>query len=258
MSSTSLRPAAVSGHAVISESTDRLAIGSVDGSGERRSHNLQTKQVNDDDKDTLSLSNFPLNPNEPVKSRSSTHKTQDGRRRSTSEPSDFFEFFTDFNSEPISHADDIIFRGKLVPFGNHQFLKSLSAHDATRFSGRPPWITGEKNVRRRRDCVRSESGEIRQSCSGKSDGSSRVSRPRWFVLMFGPPRLAEREMDIREMRRRWGRRAPESMFPVPAEGRGIGTGRRWFKGMDLVRMLSCRSHGSVVVAASIGALPPRF
>ncbi|KAL3535371.1 hypothetical protein ACH5RR_003832 [Cinchona calisaya] len=57
--------------------------------------------------EALSLSGLILNSDEI--------EFQERRRSSFSDQSEFFEFFIDLNSE-MSHAEDIIFRGKLKPY----------------------------------------------------------------------------------------------------------------------------------------------
>ncbi|KAL3623888.1 hypothetical protein CASFOL_032704 [Castilleja foliolosa] len=202
----------------------------------------------------------------------SSQKSQD-KRRSSSEPSDFFEFFT--SPANMSNAEDIIFHGKLIPFKNHHpFLKSLSADDATRFSRRtslrspielvptvkPNRLTSTRPRPRRYPDV---AGNIRRSFSKRStrsEGSppSKASKAKWFVLMFGPLKL-QPEMDIREMKSRVGRRSPRSMFLEYAGGdtQAGRSGRRSFWGFDFLRVLSCKSHASVAVTASVGLAAPR-
>ncbi|GFP93270.1 hypothetical protein PHJA_001471400 [Phtheirospermum japonicum] len=196
----------------------------------------RTKPPKEDDALSLSSSTEAADDK-----KHSSHKAQD-KRRSSSEPSDFFEFFTSgLTADTMSHAEDIIFRGKLVPFRNHHhhFLKSLSADDATRRSNS---LTSrsypEGRALRRRDWMRPDAARnIRRSFSKRS-------KPKWFVLMFGPLKL-QPEMDLREMKIRRGRRSPGSMFP-PMEAAGgdipVGrSGRRSFWGFDLLRVLSCKS-----------------
>ncbi|KAK4431960.1 hypothetical protein Salat_0958100 [Sesamum alatum] len=246
----------------------------------------QEEEEDDDDAETLSLCDFPLNSGADPDKRDSSKAHTNSSRRSSSEPSDFFEFFNDFTSE-MSHAEDIIFCGKLVPTQPHlrpRILKSLSEHDAADFSRRychsfpelnPTRPTGVASTRlprggrsldgkrfRRRSSallVKPEPSDIHRSLSkssAKSEGSSssKVPKPRWFVLMFGPLRL-QQEMDLRDMKNRQVRRNPGSMFPGVDGGGGIPVGRRSSWGHDLLRVLSCKNHASVAVTASIGLVP---
>ncbi|KAK6127067.1 hypothetical protein DH2020_039191 [Rehmannia glutinosa] len=243
----------------------------------------------EEEEETISLCDFPLNSDEPEKIKDS-YKAQD-KRRSTSEPSDFFEFFNnDITISEMSLAEDIIFCGKLVPYKNqHQFLKSLSADDATHFSRRnrhsfpelinptirsntltsaPPPRSNFRSIdgkmlRRRRNSnmlVKSEAADIRRSSSkssARSESSKAVSKSRWFVLMFGPLKLKhQQEMDLREIKSRQIRRNQRSFFPsVDAGGEIPGSRserRSFWGGLDLLKVLSCRSHASVAVTASVG------
>ncbi|KAI3446643.1 hypothetical protein Pfo_003308 [Paulownia fortunei] len=250
--------------------------------------NQKTKPPKEEEEEALSLCDFPLNSDEPEKKESC--KTQD-KRRSSSEPSDFFEFFNDISSE-MSNAEDIIFCGKLVPYRNqprfhHQILKSLSADDASHLSRRYRQSLPElnptrsntttstrltrnsrsldgKKLRRRSSTLlmKPDTSDIHRSLSkssAKSEGS-KVSKPRWFVLMFGPLKL-QQEMDLRDIKNRQVRRNPGSMFPGMDAGGKIPASRSdrrnssW--GLDLLRVLSCKNHASVAVTASVG-LMPRF
>ncbi|XP_057770215.1 uncharacterized protein LOC130990030 [Salvia miltiorrhiza] len=183
----------------------------------------------------------PAAEEEAETSPATPSKIQD-KRRSSSEPSEFFEFLHDFSSEMIN-AEDIIFRGRLVPYRNPQILKSLSADDATRFSRRrrrspPPAATRPLIAR----------PDIHRSSSKSSEGP-KPPRPRWFVMMFGPIKLRP-EMDLRDIKSRQVRRNPGRLF----EGGGRSD-RRSFWGVDLLKVLSCKNHASVAVTASIGLVP---
>lgn len=209
----------------------------------------EKKEEDEDEDDSPSLRDFPLR-----RESSSTSKIQD-KRRSSSEPSEFFEFFNDFSSE-MSNAEDIIFCGKLMPFQNphhHQILKSLSADDATHLSRRCcDSLTQNRHVYRSMDCKkarRRHSPDIHRSFSKTSEGS-KIWKPRWFVMMFGPLKL-QPEMDLRDMKNRQVRRNPGSLFPG---GKAPGS-RRSFWGHDLLRVLSCKTHASVAVTTSISFMP---
>lgn len=244
----------------------------------------EEEEEDQEEEEALSLCDFPLNSNEPEKKDSS--KIIQDKRRSSSEPSDFFEFFNDHISSEMSNAEDIIFRGKLVPYKNpprfqHQILKSLSADDATHLSrtyseSLPELNPARSNSRRltrnsrsmdwkksRRNSspliMKPEASDIHRSfskSSAKSEGS-KLSKPRWFVLMFGPLKL-QPEMDLRDMKNRQVRRNPGRLFPgMDAGGKNPASrsDRRSSWGHDLLRVLSCKNHASVAVTASIGLVP---
>ncbi|KAL8460188.1 hypothetical protein ACS0TY_031915 [Phlomoides rotata] len=220
------------------------------------------KEEEEDEEESLSLRDFPLSWDEPLaQRRDSSNKIQD-KRRSSSEPSEFFEFFNDFSSE-MSNAEDIIFCGKLVPYQNphHQILKSHSADDATHLSRRCCDSTqfnsarSNNNNKRLSRHYRSKKARRRhpEACVKPEGGSKIVSKPWWFVMMFGPLKL-QPEMDLRDMKNRQVRRSPGSLFPggkAPANR----SDRRSFWGHDLLRVLSCKTHASVAVTTSIGFMP---
>jgi hypothetical protein len=87
---------------------------------EKEEH-VQEQEQEEEAEEALSLCDFALHPtNNNNDSKSNSHNTTP---RSRSEPTDFFEFFSDFSSE-MSPADDIIFCGKLIPFKEQQQQQS--------------------------------------------------------------------------------------------------------------------------------------
>lgn len=207
----------------------------------------------EEEEEALSLRDFPLNS-----------EIQD-KRRSSSEPSEFFEFFNDFNSEMLN-AEDIIFCGKLMPYYTNppRILKSLSADDATGFYRRSlPAAARRSSYRppcRPMECRRLISkppppaADIRRSSSMSSEGTKAVaSKPRWFVMMFGPLKLRP-EMDLRDIKNRQVRRSPVKLFGGGGDS-GCRSGRRSLWGVDFLKVLSCKNHASVAVTASIGLVP---
>ncbi|KAG6410544.1 hypothetical protein SASPL_128605 [Salvia splendens] len=183
-------------------------------------------------------------------------KIQD-KRRSSSEPSEFFEFLHDFSSE-MTNAEDIIFRGKLMPYQNPhpQILKSHSADDASRLSRiHRRGGSSLSAAARSRLATKAEAADIHRNSSkssAKSEGSSKV-KPRWFVMMFGPLKL-QPEMDLRDIKSRQVRRNTGRLF-AGIDGGGGRSDRRSFWGVDLLKVLSCKNHASVAVTASIGLVP---
>ncbi|KAI3444157.1 hypothetical protein Pfo_000822 [Paulownia fortunei] len=242
------------------------------------------KAEEEEEEEALSLCDFPLNSDGPEKKDSS--KTQH-HRRSSSQLSDFFEFFNGLNSEnTMSHAEDIISCGKLVPYKQQplfddQILKSLSADDdainlSRRYCESLPELNPTrsnstastrltrssrsldcKKLRRNSSLVmKSEASDIHRSFSKdsvKSEGF-KGSKPRWYALMFGLVKFRP-EMDLRDMKNRQVRRNPGSMFPAVEPGGRVPANRRSSWGHDLLSVLSCKDHASVAVTASIGLVP---
>ncbi|KAL8037213.1 hypothetical protein ABFX02_11G025100 [Erythranthe guttata] len=246
----------------------------------------KTQKEEEEEDEALSLCDLPLNSGEPPADKidSTNFKTQDYKRRSSSEPSEFFEFFHGFVSDEISDADDIIFRGKILPYycksknrqprthnihhHRHQILiKSLSADDAnyTHDDDRLPRrsyfeLTTTPNTHlRSTDCKkfrRSEASSSKISSAAKSEGWKVISKSKWIgLMMFGPVKI-QQEMDLRDMKNRQIRRPNTgSMFAggkVPARG---NERRRICWGHDLIRVLSCKNHATVAVSSSIAHVP---
>ncbi|XP_022867623.1 uncharacterized protein LOC111387306 [Olea europaea var. sylvestris] len=237
--------------------------------------------------ETLSLCDFSLNVDEPEKK--DFPKIQD--RRSSSEPSDFFEFFSDVSSD-MSHAEDIIFCGKLVPYKEQPLFKikdhihnSLSTDDNSlnSFTTRRCESLSAQNTRSQKTkklmrnsrsldyrklrrntslVMKSEDSEIQRSSSKSSTKSdvpgSKLSKPRWYILMFGLVKFPP-EMDLQDIKSRQVRRnVPGSMFPAIETGMKAPVSRNerrnsW--GHDLLRVLSCKDHGSIAVTAPSDFVP---
>ncbi|KAL7093141.1 hypothetical protein ACP275_11G024600 [Erythranthe tilingii] len=253
------------------------------------------KEEEEEEEEALSLCDLPLNSGEPPAEKiDSNFKTQDYKRRSSSEPSEFFEFFHGFVSDEISDADDIIFRGKILPYcknrqprthnnhhggghiHHHQILiKSLSADDAnyTEDDDRLPRrsyfeLTTTRNTHRRRstDCKKFRWSEptssdthrssSKISSAAKSEGWKVISKSKWIgLMMFGPVKI-QQEMDLRDMKNRQIRRPNTGSMFAGGKVPARGNDRRRISwGHDLIRVLSCKNHASVAVSSSIGHVP---
>ncbi|KAK4415302.1 hypothetical protein Salat_2637500 [Sesamum alatum] len=243
-------------------------------------------QEEEEEEEALSLCDFPLNNSDAQHEDSS--KNQD-RHDSSSQPSDFFEFFKVVHSDVnMSHAEDIISCGRLIvsykqqPRFDRRILTSPSADEHPMSSSRryceslpdqlnPTRSNGRsssarlisrnsrsldcKKLRRNSSLVirKSDGQDIHRSFSKgsmKSEGF-KGSKPRWCPLMFGLVKFPP-EMDLRDMKSRQVRRSPGSMFPAVEGGDRIPASRRTSWGGDLLRVLSCKKHASVAVTASIG------
>lgn len=213
----------------------------------------------DDEQESLSLSDFPLFCDSP-----------DHRRRSSPQPPDVFEFSNNPKSTRMSHAEDIISCGRLIPYqqppsSDHapdghdsnnitrRYCDSLPDLDptSTRLT-RSSHSLDSKRLRRNSSLVmKSEKSDFYRSFSKGMVKSDTMSKPRWYGLMsFG---LAP-EMDLREMRSRQVRRR---MSPASVDRGGEGRVNRrassW--GCDWLRVLSCKDHQSVGVTASVRLVP---
>ncbi|XP_047942810.1 uncharacterized protein LOC125189590 [Salvia hispanica] len=178
-----------------------------------------SSSLEDDEFDAPSLCDFPLNSSEPE------------RNNGHDEPLDSFEFSNDLSSHSLSHAEDIIHCGKLMPYKHQLSLPSPRQHRKSL----PPRSSSYGNTR----CSRSLDRKSLKSAGWK---------PRWYDLTFGSAKFPP-EMDIRDMKIRQIRRSPG--------GDGTPESQRssWGWGYDFLRVLSCKNHpGSVAVTASIATL----
>ncbi|KAF2309428.1 hypothetical protein GH714_002314 [Hevea brasiliensis] len=174
-------------------------------------------------------------------------------RRSSSEPPEFFEFFSDLSSEMCS-AEDIIFCGKLVPLNKElsppiQTVKSHLQQDKQRnsFCRRSESLSGLHSSVSRSNSInttksmmrnsrsldyrklesfstsrtsRESDNNIHRNSSVKSIGKvdemvKKTAKPRWYVLMFGVVK-PPREMELKDIKSRQIRRNSSTMmFPPP-------------------------------------------
>ncbi|KAG6414421.1 hypothetical protein SASPL_127143 [Salvia splendens] len=176
-----------------------------------------SSSLEDDEFDAPSLCDFPLNSCEPE------------RNNGHHQPLDSFEFSNDLSSHSLSHAEDIIHCGKLMPYKQQLSLPSPRHRKSNSYGNtRSSRSLDRKNLRR--------------------DEKSAGWKPRWYDLTFGSAKFPP-EMDLRDMKIRQIRRSPG--------GDGTPENRRsaWGWGYDFLRVLSCKNHpGSVAVTASIATL----
>ncbi|KAM7473591.1 hypothetical protein LguiB_020834 [Lonicera macranthoides] len=224
-----------------------------------------TTMLDDDEEiEALSLSDFPL-----------TNEEQD--RQFSFESTDYFEFLTGLSSDlttPISHAEDIMFSGKLIPLDqqpqsqsnslssenqnqNHtddyrrqsfhqRRCESLSELKSSRSSSTEAQLVRNSRSLNCRKLRRTSSmnnevlPEIRRntSCRNLEKYDIKVVKPRWYILTFGSVKFPP-EMDLRDMKNRLVRRSE-----VPANRSERKCSSRW------LRVLSCKGSSSVAVATS--------
>lgn len=239
-------------------------------------------QEEEEEEEALSLCDFPLQGRNKESPDIAAHNSA----RPSSEPAEFFEFFSDVSSE-MSSAEDIIFHGKLVPFIEPYFTPqnqtkedqqrisfrrrcdSLSElqSSASRSNSTKNNIALMRNSRSLdyRNLERFPSSkkfspelDIERSSSLKSihargEVKRTTSKPRWYLLMFGvvkPPT----EMDLSDIKSRQVRRnSSMTMFPpVDTDGKKAPVSQSSIsKGScRLLRVLSCKDPASVAVATS--------
>ena len=206
-----------------------------------------------------------------------------GGRRSSSEPPELFEFFSDLSYE-MSPADEIIFCGKLMPFKEAQIReirgnKQENVHKQAAFRRRSESLSELQTSRSNstkghlvrnsrsldyRKLYRSSSSktdisEMDRNSSGKISGRSDISfrkvlKSRWYLLMFGQVKFPP-EMELRDIKSRQVRRNPATLFPSLDAGANSPVKRSSGKcSWGLLRALSCKD-ASVVVTASFHCVP---
>ncbi|XP_057462051.1 uncharacterized protein LOC130752323 [Actinidia eriantha] len=219
------------------------------------------------EEEALSLCDFPIT------TLTDDHQTDDDLIiSSSSEPSDhFFEFFNHLRtSSEMSHAEDIIFCGKLVPFQHQSISKKplIPARQLEKLNRRsesmselneskPASTTRLMRSSRSLDyqkLTRNLSGnsEINQNSSEIHRNSSLRRKPRWYALLFGNLKFPP-EMELRDIKSRQVRRNTATMFPASDGGGRIPVNRK--SSWGLLRVLSCKGNASVAVTASFSCMP---
>lgn len=237
---------------------------------ESNKHNFQEEE----EIETISLNNFPTNADAP-ENDGGIHD-----RRLSSDPVDFFEFFSDFTTE-ISHAEEIIFCGKVMPL-NGQLQKSADGEGQKlqSFHGRrceslsiPRTNSGSKSGRWQlpRSSRSLDYKKLRRTpslCLSEVDRSSskpdvsaglKAQKPRWYALMFGHVKFPP-EMDLQDIKNRQVRRTVSPMFHIDDRS-SSETSRNspsaWNdrkSSWDFIKMLSCKDHASVAVTTSFDCM----
>lgn len=172
-------------------------------------------------------------------------------RRSSSEPQEFFEFLhAGGEKHAVSSAEDIIFRGRLVPFrelppppGNSFPSLRRRSESLSAIQSGSAYSAAEAVVMR---ASRSLDYQRLRRCDGASAADKASPSPkkpparlRWpAMLMFGAVKVPA-EMELGDIKSRQARRRNSSA--AVASG-----GASW----RLLKALSCKDHASVAVTAS--------
>ncbi|WZZ76439.1 uncharacterized protein LOC106410287 [Brassica napus] len=235
---------------------------------------LEQEEEDEDKEETLSLRDLPLiNDNKPS-STATTTTTEDHGEPST-EP---FEFLTS-TSYDVSPAENIIYRGKIIPLNYKNALFSPPEHISPRVRTRSESLSAIQGNKLNPPLARDNVGPMRTSRSlddrkltrrlttadpppenvsltkGKAktetvlSGSGKSVRPRWYVIMFGvvkfPPEIELRNIKSRKTRRN----VPPVMFPSHPDRRSQE--RSPSPSWRFLNALSCKEPTSVAATAPL-------
>ncbi|KAK1399814.1 hypothetical protein POM88_009677 [Heracleum sosnowskyi] len=231
-------------------------------------------QENDrEDEETISLSDFPL-----TSDQHDPHETEDQLCRcqdlqSPAEKTEIFEF-SSYPNSIMSHAEDIINCGKLIPF-KEQYHVSQNLYGRRCRSESLPELKNSgcqsnsskmkmRNSRSldyqklsRNSSMSSDSPDSYRNNSRSSsrfDGSSKnIPKPRWYILMFGIVKFPT-EMDLQDIKNRQVHRTPsKSLFPGIEEAKKDPINRK--SSWGVLKVLSCRDDASINVTGSLACMP---
>ncbi|KAL2455800.1 hypothetical protein Adt_47095 [Abeliophyllum distichum] len=220
--------------------------------------NIQDQENTAEDSDeALSLCDFPINTDENdqiIKDLSKNHDFQ-------SSSSNFFEFFRDSSSE-MSHAEEIIFCGKLFPYKVQPVtvLDDIQKHpllESKGFHRRRCQSLDELKIMRSNG---TNTGLLRSRRSLGFRAPFRALKPRWYIFMFGHVKFPP-EMDLQDKKHRQVRRNTGSIFMLNDAGGKDPVSRSdrrntWV--YDLLRVLTCKNYANVAVKASVGIMPNKL
>ncbi|KAL4564294.1 hypothetical protein LXL04_028354 [Taraxacum kok-saghyz] len=244
--------------------------------GEKIIHDNLEKDQEETEAETLSLTDFPVTKDLGVSS------LQDHRNPSSLATEEFFEFFngglSDYSDESMmSHAEDIIFCGKLIPIDEQRQTK-------------PPPHQKENSRRRNQNqqptnCRRSESmsevksttasplvrnsrsldyKKLHRDSSMSSEPAAEILRDgsgkkRWYVLLFGLVKVPPPEMDLRDMKNRQVRRTTsKTLFPATESGDALPVSQTddcQKCSSRVLGFLSCKSSASTGATAPLRYMP---
>lgn len=178
------------------------------------------QELQDKEEDALSLCDLPLHEH-----------SEEETPATVSEPEDFFEFSVDpvYGYYPM----DIVFCGKSIS-SSKPINKQLGSRSESFKLGH---------------CPSSQSHVMQHHKSLKSKSSNSHKH------LIGLVKYHQQEMDLNEIRKRQGRRAPVAMFPVNGgekpEVKSEGKGQS-----GVMRPLRCRSHLlNALAKAALGCIP---
>lgn len=232
----------------------------------------------EEEEETISLSNFPSTPDEREDDEYRKELSTFQDLRSPSDQTDLFEFFSDLNSNNMSHAEDIIFCGKLMipfkeqyqsppfiyqntpkrPTPTHNKLQNFHRRRSESLSelkrSSPFNINTQIRMRNSRSLddyqklsrtssMSSDSPEIHRNTSSargsaRFDGNVKITKHKWYFILFGNARFPP-EMDLQDIKNRQVRRTPFQSVEVGKKGKSY-----W----GVIKVLSCRDDASVHVA----------
>lgn len=244
-----------------------------------------------EEEEAISLSDFPLTPDENNHHHTATTDSSPFQdlRSPSSEQSDLFEFLSNHNSN-MSHAEDIIYCGKLIPFKDqddqspsyiyetqnpatpnnhklHNFQRrrsdSLSELKTCRSnSSSSSSKTRMRNSRSldyqklsRNSSMSSDSPDIHRNprSSSRLDGTIKIPKPRWYIIMFGSVKFPP-EMDLRDIKNRQVHRTVSPpLFPSLEVVKKVPVNRK--SSWEVLKVLSCRDDASVHVTTSLACMP---
>lgn len=212
--------------------------------------------------EALSLSGLVLNADETRKFVSQPRPKSPNSPIESAE-SDFFEFSNDFSSE-MSHAEDIIFGGKLMPFSQRfhsgRLIDNPSQTDEKfgQFCRRISESMSERRPRRtnsaRINVMRTSRSLDYKKLYGKSSSirseTSPTAKRRWYFSVFGllqfPPEMGLQDMKNRQVRRSM---SGNSSFNA-SEKEPLKSDDRRCSSWNILRVLSCKDDQSVPVMES--------
>lgn len=232
---------------------------------------VEQEEEEEDKEETLSLRDLPLLNDSNKPSSTATTSTIEYHGEPSPEP---FEFLTS-TSYDVSPAENIIYRGRIIPLNYQSALFSPPEHISPRVRTRSESLSAIQGNKLNPPLARDNVGPMRTSRSLDdrkltrrlttppekvsstkgmakpevlSSGSGKSVRPRWYVIMFGivkfPPEIELRNIKSRKTRRN----VPPVMFPSHPDQRSrTSPSPSW----RFLNALSCKEPTSVAATAPL-------
>ncbi|GMY08729.1 conserved [Fagus crenata] len=213
--------------------------------------NKYLQDLEESEEDTLSLCDLLIDDQEPDSYSPKYFPNSPSRP-------DMFEFSKN-PINPTNPKDTMIFCGRVI----HQKNQQDQSHRQALFLSRSESFNKSQKFHSARFTGNARSNSLRVPTPAPATGSSRYyhkSDSKKHKVLIGLAKI-QPEMDLNEIRKRQGRRAPVPMFPVVDGGEPVvagggksgGTGKSHW---GLLRPLRCRGHATNALArAAFGCFP---
>ncbi|KAK1355468.1 hypothetical protein POM88_048724 [Heracleum sosnowskyi] len=241
--------------------------------GERSIILHQNHSDEEEDEETLSLCDLPINSEIYEGLLSCNYSKGDHTPSSLDAQTDHFEFYNDEWSSLVSFpADNILFCGKLIV--NKGYKQSVVSETTIQHTQENSSVL-QQNLNEKGKCMNKENGSsfIHAPSSNSVSTSSGINNPkndvlahritilkpptrsRWFVFLFKSTRIPT-DTETREKRQTQNKKITSQQSQV-VSGKITGSKSRGIRWWKLIRVLGCDNlhHADAVIKSSYSSAP---